>query len=235
MDGQCQDRLWRLVTERADLRTAASGWAGVACAVAAEHLEIDAAAITVRGATSQDLIAASDAWAESLEEAQYTVGEGPGVAAFATGEPVLVTDLRAEQARWPGLADEVASLAVGSAFAFPLQTGAIRMGTLTLYRRRPGPLGPGGIRDAATLAEIATTALAAESRSGDAPLWTREDAPGFYDEVNIATGLLAAELRISMKDALLRLRAHAFSAHLPLTEVARAVLNRQLRLDSPAE
>lgn len=237
MDGQRHDRLWRLVTERAGLRTAATGWVGVVCAVAVEHLDVDAAAVTVRtSAPSQDLIAASDTWVQSLEEMQYTVGEGPGVTAFTSGEPVLVSDLRAQQARWPGFADEIATAAVGAVFAFPLQTGAIRMGTLTLYRHQPGPLDTHGLGDAAALAEITTTALLADSHDdSDTALWTREDVPGFYDEVNIATGMLAAQLQISLADAQLRLRAHAYSTHLPLTEVARAVLNRQLHLDSTTD
>ncbi|MFI6031955.1 GAF and ANTAR domain-containing protein [Amycolatopsis magusensis] len=237
MDGQRHDRLWRLVAGRASLRTAISGWVGVVCAVAVEQLDVDAAAVTIRASTpSQDLVAASGPWAESLEEVQYTVGEGPGVTAFGTGEPVLVSDLRAEHARWPGFADEVAPAGVGAVFAFPLQAGAIRMGTLTLYRRRAGTLGVDGLGDAAALAELATTALVADSQeNGETALWTREEVPGFYDEVNIATGMLAAQLRISLQDALLRLRAHAFSRHLPLTEVARAVLDRRLRFDSAAD
>ncbi|MDI5980686.1 GAF and ANTAR domain-containing protein [Amycolatopsis magusensis] len=237
MDGQRHDRLWRLVAGRASRRTAASGWVGVVCAVTVEQLDVDAAAVTVRTSTpSQDLIAASDTWVESLEEVQYTVGEGPGVTAFSTGEPVLVSDLRAEHTRWPGFADEVTPAGVGAVFAFPLQAGAIRMGTLTLYRRLPGALDVDGLGDAATLAEIVTTALLADNHEDDeTALWTREETPGFYDEVNIATGMLAAQLQVSLGDALLRLRAHAFSKHLPLTEVARAVLDRQLRFDSSTD
>ena len=40
-----------------------------------------------------ELVAATDDWAERLEELQYTMGEGPGVEAFAHGGPVLVADL----------------------------------------------------------------------------------------------------------------------------------------------
>ncbi|QFU91861.1 GAF and ANTAR domain-containing protein [Amycolatopsis sp. YIM 10] len=237
MDGQRHDRLWRLVAERSATRTKTSGWVGVVCAVAVEQLEVDAAAVTVRtNALSQDLIAASGTWAESLEELQYTVGEGPGIAAFEAGEPVLTGDLGAAATRWPGFAEEIAANGVGAVFAFPLQAGAIRMGTLTLYRRRPGALTASDLGDAAILAEMTTTALVADSRGTETTAsWAKEDTPGFYDEVNIATGMLAAQLQISLQDALLRLRAHAFSQHLPLTEVAQAVLNRQLRFDSPAE
>jgi GAF domain-containing protein len=238
VDGRRHDRLWRLVTERVPEHAEGAGWAAVVCAVAVDHLDVDAAAITIRTSVRmQELVAASDKWAESLEELQYTVGEGPGVEAFTTGGPVLASDMRADEHRWPGFGDEASSSGAGAVFAFPLQAGAIKLGTLDLYRRAPGGLSSEGLADAVALADLAVTALLSDARTGDDPvaLWARHDVPGFYEDVNVATGMLATQLRISLEDAMLRLRAHAFSHHLPLTEVARAVLNRQLRFDSSSE
>jgi ANTAR domain-containing protein len=236
--GRRHDRLWRLVTERVHEHADGAGWAAVVCAVAVDHIDVDAAAITIRTSVRmQELVAATGEWAESLEELQYTVGEGPGVEAFTSGGPVLVSDMGAEEHRWPGFGDEASSSGAGAVFAFPLQVGAIRLGTLDLYRRVAGGLGVEGLADAVALADLAVTALLSDTRIDDDPvaLWARHDVPGFYDDVNVATGMLATQLRISLEDAMLRLRAHAFSHHLPLTEVARAVLNRQLRLDSSTE
>jgi AmiR/NasT family two-component response regulator len=53
--------------------------------------------------------------------------------------------------------------------------------------------------------------------------------------VNVAIGMLAVQLKISVEDAFLRLRAHAYSRRRPLLEVARDVLERRLRLDSFGE
>ena len=233
-DGARHERLWRLVTERMPREDA--GWAGVVCAVAVAELGVDGAAMTVRATVrTQQLVAATDAWAESLEELQYTVGEGPGVTAFTTGEPVLVSDLNVDGRRWPGFGDAAADVGATAAFAFPLQAGAIRLGTLDMYRRTPAPLGAEHLADAVALADLATTALLADAGGGEVAPWAREDSPGFYDEVNIATGMIAGQLQISIEDALLRLRAHAFSNHLPLTEVARAVLDRQIQPDTFVE
>jgi hypothetical protein len=55
--------------------------------------------------------------------------------------------------------------------------------------------------------------------------------PSHYDDVNAATGMLAAEMWISVADAFLRRRT-AFSACPPLLDVARAVLPLQLQADS---
>lgn len=236
MEERHRDRLWRLVTERAPGHGA--GWVEVVCSVAVEQVDVDAAAISVRGGSrAQELAAASSDWAASLEELQYTVGEGPGIEAFATGGPVLVSDLQAEKQRWPGLTDTPLPAGAAAVFAFPLQTGGIRVGTLALYRHRVGDLTPLELTNAVVLAELATTALLSDSAGADAERahWARESTSGFYEDVHVATGILASELRISLEDALMRLRAHAFSQHLPLTEVARAVVARELRFDPSQE
>jgi hypothetical protein len=234
--GRRHERLWRLVTERMPDQVAGSGWAGVVCAVAVDQLGVDAAAVTVRAMPqTQQLAAATDAWAEALEELQYTVGEGPGVAAFTGGEPVLVSDLGQDGHRWPGFGGEAANAGLGAAFAFPLEAGAIRLGTLGLYRRAPAPLEIEYLADAVALADLTTTALLADAGGDAAARWARADLPGHYDDVHIATGMLAGRLQITLEDALLRLRAHAFSRHLPLTEVAQAVLHRRIGLDTFAE
>jgi len=239
VDGRRHARLWRLITARTSAAGevgAGHGWAEVVCTVAVERLGIDAAAITVRAdGRTQQLVAASDDWAAAIEELQYTVGEGPGVAAFRAGEPVLVSRLAENDERWPGFGDEAAAAGVGAVFAFPLQAGAIRLGTIDLYRRRGGPLEADALGDAAVLADLAMVAvLSVDIEESDTAL-AGSDLRGFYDEVNVTTGMVATQLRISLEDALLRLRAYAFSHHLPLTEVSRAVVDRRLRMDTASE
>jgi hypothetical protein len=229
-----RDQLWRLVAERVE-RRAFSGWAGVVCDLVVEEVAVDGAAVSVRSASrSQELVAVSDSWARGLEELQYTLGEGPGAAAFADGGPVLVSDLESAENRWPAFVDAASGAGLGAVFAFPLQNGAIRLGTLDLYRRRPGALSEEALSDVTVLADLATTALLTDVGNAQvaAAPWARSEAPGHYDDVNMATGMLAAELRISLDEAFTRIRAHAFSNDLPLLDVARAVLARRLRSDA---
>lgn len=117
----------------------------------------------------------------------------------------------------------------------PLQAGTTWLGTLDLYRRTPATLDAEHLADAVALAALTTTALLADAGGDEVAPWARADLPGHYDEVNIATGMLAGRLDISLDDAMLRLRAHAFSHHLPLTEVAQAVLQHRIRPDTFAE
>lgn len=235
LDGQRRDRLTRAVEE---LTAAASGRAELALALCAACVlvlpGVDGAALTLRGgARAEEMAGASDEWAARLEEIQYTVGEGPGVAAFTGATAVLVADLSADGVRWPGFSAAVAAEGLAAMFAFPLQVGGIRLGTLDLYRRHPGGLTPAVIADAAVLADLATYALLEQNDAADEDDQLRMTLS--YQDVNMATGMLAAQLRISLEDAFARLRAHAFSSGRSVLDVARDLLARRIPLDRLAD
>jgi hypothetical protein len=50
--------------------------------------------------------------------------------------------------------------------------------------------------------------------------------------VSQATGMLVAQLGVEPAEALVRLRAHAYATNRSATDVARDILDRQLRLDA---
>lgn len=54
----------------------------------------------------------------------------------------------------------------------------------------------------------------------------------FRAEVSQATGMLVAQLDVDPAEALVRLRAHAYSTARSATDVARDILDRRLRLDA---
>ncbi|MGW6937108.1 ANTAR domain-containing protein [Lentzea sp. NPDC054927] len=231
MDGQRRDRLTRAVEE---FTSAVSGRAALAQALCVACLHVlpgvGAAALTLRAnARAEEMIGASDEWAARLEEIQYTLGEGPGVAAFQDATPVLVADLGSDGVRWPGFSAAAAAEGLTAMFAFPLQAGGIRLGTLDLYRRRAGGLT--AVADAAMLADLATCALLEQSALADDELRMTLS----YQDVNMATGMLAAQLRISLEDAFARLRAHAFSSGRSVLDVARDLLARRIPLDRLAD
>lgn len=227
MDGRRRDLLARMVAEcepgRAD-------WARAVSAVCVRAVAgVEGAALTLRSASrAQETLGASDPWASGLEEIHYTLGEGPAVEAFATGGPVLVADLRVDQVRWPVFAEAGTAVGVAAVFAFPLQVGGIRLGTLDLYRRRPGGLSSDAVTDALVLADVITLALLQHTdRVGEDELHQVVS----YQDVNMATGMLAAQLRVNLEDAFARLRAHAFATNRSVVEVAGDVLARRIPLD----
>src|SRR5437899_12358186 len=93
-------RLWSLVVDHAHGAPATVEHIGAAVMSAAW---VDGVAVTVvLAATPRETIYASDRVASQLEELTLTLGEGPGVDAFAGG-PALVADLSAAECltRWP--------------------------------------------------------------------------------------------------------------------------------------
>ena len=83
----------------------------------------------------------SDSRSRLIEDLQFTLGEGPCVDAVRSGSPVLLDDVRAvtdATRRWPAFVKEAESSGVRAVFAFPVQVGAIALGTLDLYRSRAG-------------------------------------------------------------------------------------------------
>jgi hypothetical protein len=71
----------------------------------------------------------------------------------------------------------------------------------------------------------------------EAPLGVLADELGSGDDfrlaVHQAAGMVSVQLGIPLDDALARLRAFAFAAEESVSEVARRIVARELRLDGP--
>ncbi|WP_025355647.1 GAF domain-containing protein [Kutzneria viridogrisea] len=176
---------------------------------------------------------ASDPLAASLEESQFTLGEGPCEEAFASGLPVLASDLDSEESlqRWPVFAPAAVQSTARALFAFPLRKGAVQLGVFATYRDSAGALLPDQIADAQVFADLVLNlVLDAQSHgSGHTAHWLNDDGSLGGAVVHQATGMVAVQLRVDLGEALVRLRAHAFANQLPLAEVAAGVVNRTLR------
>jgi ANTAR domain len=202
------------------------------CQAAARWLGIDGASVTAVSAQgAREPLSASDEVSARLEELLFTTGEGPGEEDSGFGSPMLVPDLELAAARWPGFVSAAVAAGARAVFAFPLQAGAIRVGVLSLYRAQPGPLTPGELADALVFAGFALQMVldAAAGISGS----PEDQLDGLQDnraEVYQATGMISAQLDVSLEEAFARLRAHAFAAGATLGDVAEDVVSRKLRL-----
>ncbi|MEC4018561.1 GAF and ANTAR domain-containing protein [Streptomyces sp. H27-D2] len=168
----------------------------------------------------------------ALADLQYTLGEGPTPDAVGSGRAVLEGDLTQLPAlQWPGFRSAALDAGILAAFAFPLRIGAIHLGAVTGYRALPGPLSEQQMSDALAVAEALTLLLAARARHG--PLNAPAETSGLHRaEVHQATGMLSVHLRIPLEQALLRLRAHAYSHDRPILDVAHDIITNRLRLDA---
>jgi hypothetical protein len=236
-------RIWGLAAERAAARGAAVS-AADACEVAVAVAELDGGWLTVMSDPARRvLVHATGPRAAELEDLQFTLGEGPCVDAFAAGTPVLVPGLEAPgwRARWPGFALVGVAAGAAAVFAFPLASGAIRVGVLGLYRDSPGSLSPAALADVLVCADVALQ-LVLSSRAGAngdgdgaGPVDGQRAQDGWPDDharVYQATGMVSAQRGVGLEEALALLRAFAFAHDQALSEVAAAVVDRRLRLDS---
>lgn len=210
------------------------------CRSCVELLGVDGAAISlVYEGDLQGTFGTSAARSRALSELQFTYGEGPCLDAVRLAGPVLVADLAdTREDRWPAYTPTALQLGARSVFALPVTSATFQLGALNLYRDRPGEL-TGWAFDAALLAaELAVLPLLdlmTRVQAGNAG----EDGWGELAEiarveVAQATGMIMAQLGVPATEALIRLRAHAFTAGLPLTDAAWQVLERRLRLPNDA-
>ena len=170
-----------------------------------------------------------------IEQLQYALGEGPCVDAYHQDRPVLEPDLAEPRvARWLGFSGPAIEGGVRAVFGFPLQVGAIRLGALNLYCDRPGPLTDEQHADALVMADVAAQAiLVLQSNAPPGKLAAELEAGAdFQYVVHQASGMVAAQLDVTVGQALIRLRAYAFGNDRPLTEVAQDVVARKLRFDA---
>jgi hypothetical protein len=169
-----------------------------------------------------------------IERLQYALGEGPCVDACHEGRPVLEPDLVDPSApRWLAFTGPAIEAGVRAVFGFPLQVGAVRLGALNLYCDRPGELTGEQHADALVVADIAAQAvLVLQANAPPGQLAAElERGADFQYLVHQASGMVAAQLDVSVGHALVRLKAYAFGNDCPLTGVAENVVARSLRFD----
>jgi hypothetical protein len=209
------------------------------CSLCVELLDVDGAGISmVTREGHRGVVCATNDVSARIEDMQFTLGEGPCVDAVSDGHPVLIADLTDDSElapdRWPTFLADAAAAGVRATFAFPLNIGAIMLGALDLYRHRPGELTAEQLAAALLAADAA--ALALLELTGDGNDGFGEDGAlrsAYHLQVHRASGMLVVQLGVSIEEALLRLRAHAFASGRSLESVATDIVERRLRL--PAE
>jgi hypothetical protein len=208
---------------------------GQLCQVCADITESSGAGIMLfDNGLSRGSLCATDAVSGLIEDLQFTLGEGPCIDASRDGRPVLEPDL-AEPAttRWVAFGPPAVAAGVRAVFGFPVRVGAVGIGALNLYRDRPGPLTDDQYADALVLADVAAEFILlvqAEASPGELAA-ELESGASFHYVVHQASGMVSAQLEVSVEQALVRLRAHAFLTGIPLTDVARNVVDRTLRFE----
>ncbi|MFJ4712143.1 GAF and ANTAR domain-containing protein [Streptomyces sp. NPDC088785] len=166
--------------------------------------------------------ASSDRPSRDAQDLEFVLGEGPAQDAVRERAPVEA-DAAALGRRWPGYGPAVAALGVGHVVAVPLEAPGECVGALAVFDPSP---------------DTASTVLF--SRIADAltrsVLLGGDTAPVLFGGIDYravvhqAAGVVAVQLRCSVNDALELVKARAFADGRPIGDVARDIVDRQLKI-----
>ena len=233
--GQAQDRWLRITTALAAREGTTPTPQGL-CLACAEVLAVSGASIVLMGdSRAPGATYTSSTPAGSLEELQFKLGIGPTFDAYRQGVPIIESDLVDHPpARWLGFVGPAVEHGTRAVFAFPLQVGAARIGTVTLYQDRAGALDDDTYADTLIMADIVTRAfLAMQSGMPDGALADQLRDDGVYRaEVHQASGMVSVQLDVDVGEALVRLRARAIADDTTVAHLATAVISRRLRFEN---
>jgi GAF domain-containing protein len=226
------DRLLRVLSQLAsdDGHSAGTTRLCVACATITEMS--GAGIMLITDDRPHGSICTTDAVSAMIEELQFTLGEGPCIDAHRDQRPVLEPDLgHPATSRWVSFTPPAVASGVMAVFGFPVSAGDVRVGALNLYRDHPGPLTDDQHADALVLAGVAARAIVGmQADAAPGALGAQlEIGTNFQFVVHQAAGMVAVQLGVSVVDATLRLRAHAFRTDRLVADVARDVTARRLR------
>jgi hypothetical protein len=211
------------------------------CDAVVSDLPVHGMAVGVmRSDPVRETVYASDRVIAEIERRQFSLGEGPVLDAFKTGRPVLVPELGAPDParRWPVFTGEVAALAVGGLFAFPMRLGAITIGVCELYRAEPGALTPQHLAIVLRAVDVLALTVLALRSDGSAEAvdasWL-DGHDGARRAVYQATGMLIVQLGVPPEQAFARLRGHAYAEGRSVEQVAADIVARRIRLEPDPE
>ncbi|MDV3123565.1 GAF and ANTAR domain-containing protein [Mycobacterium sp. 21AC1] len=225
------------------------------CDTATRLTGADGAAVAVltRTRAVRELVYATDALAQQIDELQFVLGEGPCLDAYDHDRAQLCAQLDDEmfEARWPAFTAELTDLGVAAVFAYPVPGRNHPFGVLELYRRTAGELDRLEQHSAQVCAVALRDTLESNWRTHVSQNVSEEAAiesvvlsgavvppPDSFtrSQVYVAAGMVAVQLTISTQDGLDRLRAYSFAHKRSIMAVAADVVARRLSfrgLDEP--
>ncbi|MCJ1688565.1 GAF and ANTAR domain-containing protein [Rathayibacter sp. VKM Ac-2927] len=193
-------------------------------------LPVEDAAASLLGAPFDiETLVASSTRAARLDDAQIDLGEGPAWHAYRNYRPAYLHLSNAESGEtWPMFTPVAASEAVETVVSLPLLVGTSSIGAVSLFGSQQLHLDVDGLRLATGLASVlAKTIVARALEEADRGEFPRDPVLS-RREVHQATGMVLAQTKTSAADALLLIRAYAFSAGLTVRDVAARIIARTL-------
>ncbi|PZE86164.1 GAF and ANTAR domain-containing protein [Curtobacterium sp. MCBD17_032] len=200
---------------------------------AAELFDVTAAGIMLATRTDElELVASTSERSNLVGVMQLDAGEGPCVEAYRTRRVVTVGSSAELRRRWPTFAAASERFGYASVHAIPLRLRDETLGSMNLYRERPGALGDDDIVAAQALTDVATISIL-QQRGLERATIARDQLQRALDSrvvIEQAKGFLAQTHEVDMDQAFGLLRSYARSHQVPLAETARQVVERTVSI-----
>ena len=176
------------------------------------------------------VLAASSERTRELEVFQLQREEGPCRDSYLEGAAISVPDLAAETERWPQFAPHALAAGFASVHALPMRLRETKLGTLGLFGTTVGELNAEDLSLGQALADVASVAVVQDRTSNDSAAINAQLQSALTSRVVLeqAKGVLAQQGALEMHEAFLVLRRYARDHNLRLTDLATAVVQRQV-------
>ncbi|GAB0102444.1 hypothetical protein JMUB6875_14120 [Nocardia sp. JMUB6875] len=197
----------------------------------AEELRMDSAVITLFDDDLHELLViCSDATARAAHDLEEVVGTGPARDIALGGNGLLVSGCGLVE-RWPEFGSAAVDLGIRTLVAVALRAESRRIGALCAFSPQTVSATEtvaiaDSVADALANVVLLTAAVSTRNTVRGALF---EDAD-FRTEVHRAVGVVAVQCACDSETALTLLRARAFAESVPLTHIARQVLEGTCRL-----
>lgn len=194
----------------------------------AEVLDVSAAGVLLADHRNVlRVVAASTEATRLLELLQLQTDQGPCPECFHAGRPVSVPDLLSASPRWPRFVADAREAGFAAVTALPMRLRTDVIGTLNLFSTRSGALDPGTMHLAQALADVATIGLlqARAIRRRESLAEQLQATLNNRIVLEQAKGVIAERRQLEMDESFRVLREVARARNLPLSELARAVVD----------
>jgi hypothetical protein len=192
-----------------------------------QQLDVGSAGLLLADPRRQlHLMAATSEKTRDLELFELQADEGPCRDCYASGEPVSVADLAAEQRRWPRFVPAATAAGFASMHAVPMRAAGTLLGALGLFGTQVGKLTEADLLVAQTLSHVACVAILQEHPPTPATVLPRlRSALVSRIVVEQAKGYLRERLDVSTEAAFTLMRHYARTHDVHLTTVAQHLIH----------
>ncbi|MEV4319580.1 GAF and ANTAR domain-containing protein [Actinocrispum sp. NPDC049592] len=167
-------------------------------------LDADAAGIMLADAHGDPHVMASSAEeARLLELYELQNNEGPCLDCFRSGRPMAQDDLSAMRTAWPAFTMQLQQVGFRSVQALPMRLRSETIGSLNLFRIRPGRLSDADLGIGQAMADVATVGLMQERAIATRELLATQLQTALTSRVQLeqAKGVLAQRTGLPMDQA----------------------------------